>query len=456
MPMLDRGATVGKWTVVAFVERGGNGEVYEVTDTDGNRAALKLLSDGRPDRIPYARFVREIAVVRDLAGTPGVLPIVDAHLPTVPGRRDRPWYVMPRATPVSDAFAEAGVTAVVAAVAHLAEALAQVHDDGLAHRDLKPANILVLEGTAMLADFGLVHIPESDGLTPPDRVAGSMGYIADEVMMALGEPDWAAADTYALGKVLWRLLTPGAMFPPGGQLRADGGAGTLARSLTVPGADVLHRVLARATAPLPNRLSMGAFRSELRHWLALPAPTSLGPDAELALADARTAFAPQLVARASAEEHARVARSAGEALRARTAAVIEAVRGLDPTGCQTGPLAAQALHHSLVAPAETGQPDWGEPMLRAVRIARTDGWRDEVLLVAFCLQIAPDDAGRVTGVLLAGHEGSNNCTFVMLETKHALVGVALEAAIDELAAEAALALPDLVRAWTARVIRTDD
>lgn len=451
MPMLEAGAVLGRWKVKAFVDKGGNGEVFEVEDTGGRRAALKLLADGRPDQVPYARFVREIEVVRSLEGMRGVLPVIDAHLPDPPTRKNRPWYVMPWARPLVAVLADAPVAQVVEVVAYLARVLVDLHARGLAHRDLKPANILVLDEMAMLADFGLVHVPAGDGLTPPDRAAGSMGYIADEVMMATGEPDWPAADTYALAKVLWRLLTPGALFPPGGQLRADGGAGTLALSLTVTGADALDRILARGTAPLDTRLTMSQLADELDGWLALDPPASLGPEAEAALTEAREALAPQLAARAAVNERSRAARAAADALRSRTSAVFEAVRSVDPVGAQTGPLAAQALERALVAPEETGQPDWGEPVFHAVRLARSDGWREDVLLVAFCLQSEPDGVGRVTGLLLAGDEGSSDSTFRLLSTRTAPMGVELEAAIDEVAAEAAAALPEVVRAWTARM-----
>jgi hypothetical protein len=143
-----------------------------------------------------------------------------------------------------------------------------------------------------------------------------------------------------------------------------------------------------------------------------------------------------------------------DALRARTEAILSAVRGIDPGGAQSGPLAAQALQHALMAPEETGQPDWSEPVMHAVRLARSDGWREEVLLVAFCLQIAPDGLGRVTGLLLAGDEGTADNTFVLLPPETAPSGVALEQAIDRIAADAAAALPAVVQTWTSRISAT--
>src|SRR5258705_247251 len=122
MPMLDRGDRLGAWTVIRFIDKGGNGEVYEV-DGPGGRAALKVIYDQRALSVAYRRFQREIETVQALGERPGVLPILDSHLPEHPSKRDRGWYVMPLAIPLAEYLSGQPVGGVVEAVARVAETL---------------------------------------------------------------------------------------------------------------------------------------------------------------------------------------------------------------------------------------------------------------------------------------------------------------------------------------------
>jgi serine/threonine protein kinase len=90
----------------------------------------------------------------------------------------------------------------------VARALAFAHEQGIIHRDIKPANILLPTADwPLLADFGLVKMQRSTlvELTAPGQVMGTMAYAAPEQMQA-GQID-ARADVYALGIVLYELLT---------------------------------------------------------------------------------------------------------------------------------------------------------------------------------------------------------------------------------------------------------
>src|ERR1700733_14950418 len=123
--MPEGGDRLGEWTVVRYIDRGGNGEVYEV-EGPGGPAALKIINERRADSERYARFRREIETVRALGERPGVLPILDSHLPEEPSRRDRGWYVMPLATPLAGHLEGQPVATAVAAIAALAETLAEL------------------------------------------------------------------------------------------------------------------------------------------------------------------------------------------------------------------------------------------------------------------------------------------------------------------------------------------
>ena len=84
--------------------------------------------------------------------------------------------------------------------------LETAHAAGLVHRDVKPQNLLVTPGgTVKIADFGIARSLDGTKLTQAGTVLGTAGYLAPE--QAAGETVTAAADVYALGAVLYELLT---------------------------------------------------------------------------------------------------------------------------------------------------------------------------------------------------------------------------------------------------------
>ena len=84
--------------------------------------------------------------------------------------------------------------------------LAAAHDAGLVHRDVKPQNLLLgTDGLLKLGDFGIAVGHEGTRVTLVGTVLGTAGYLAPE--QARGEQVTAAADIYAVGAVLYELLT---------------------------------------------------------------------------------------------------------------------------------------------------------------------------------------------------------------------------------------------------------
>lgn len=88
----------------------------------------------------------------------------------------------------------------------LARALAHAHGLGIVHRDLKPANVMVdwASGRVTLTDFGVARAADSEN-TRTGLVLGSPAYMAPELLA--GAPPTAASDLYALGVLLFQLLT---------------------------------------------------------------------------------------------------------------------------------------------------------------------------------------------------------------------------------------------------------
>src|SRR5262249_13958266 len=91
----------------------------------------------------------------------------------------------------------------------LARGVAEAHRLGVVHRDLKPANVLLAaDGAPKLTDFGLAKSLATDsGLTRTDTIMGSPSYMAPEQAKGRSKEVGPLADVYALGAMLYELLT---------------------------------------------------------------------------------------------------------------------------------------------------------------------------------------------------------------------------------------------------------
>ena len=217
MSVLSTGSVLDDFRIEDEIGRGGMGVVYRAAQVSlGRPVALKVISEALSDREGFReRFVRESRLAASL-DHPNVIPVYAA------GEHDGVLYIAMRFVDGTDLrallTAEGALDPARAAgvVAQVASALDAAHERGLVHRDVKPANILVAargggEHT-YLTDFGLTKRTASDsGLTAAGEWVGTLDYVAPEQVR--GEQVDSRADVYALGCVLYELLTGDVPFP---------------------------------------------------------------------------------------------------------------------------------------------------------------------------------------------------------------------------------------------------
>ncbi len=197
----------GRYTLERELGQGGMALVFLARDLRHDRhVALKVLRPEVSAEIGAERFLREIKMAAGLTH-PHILPVYDSGeagellyyvMPNMEGHSLRERLERERQLPLEDALR---ITREVAA------ALDYAHRHQVIHRDIKPENILLHEGSAMVADFGIGKALSGDGSITQTGVAiGTPAYMSPE--QAGGESDVdGRSDLYSLGCVLYEMLS---------------------------------------------------------------------------------------------------------------------------------------------------------------------------------------------------------------------------------------------------------
>jgi serine/threonine protein kinase len=208
LPARVSGALSAQYRIEQEIGAGGMATVYLADDLrHSRRVALKVLRPELAAVIGAERFLAEIRLTANLQH-PHILPLFDSGeadsflyyvMPFVEGESLRDRIRREKQLPIEDA---------VRIAREVADALDYAHRHGVIHRDIKPENILLHDGRALVADFGIALAASQAGtrMTETGMSLGTPHYMSPE--QAMGEREITArSDVYALGAVLYEILT---------------------------------------------------------------------------------------------------------------------------------------------------------------------------------------------------------------------------------------------------------
>lgn len=195
-----------RYRVINQIGKGGMGVVFEVDDMANANGSVALKYCPETDIESQRRFCREVRIMANI-NHPNVMPVLtqnDSHNP--------PYFTMPiAACSIADEIPFYRPTEDILNIfLEICKGVKAIHDAGFTHRDLKPANIMRMQdSTVVISDLGLAKFNERDStiLTQIGMGLGTNFYSAPEQLIGDAANVDARADVYALGKILYELIS---------------------------------------------------------------------------------------------------------------------------------------------------------------------------------------------------------------------------------------------------------
>ena len=206
---------IGRYRILRMIGEGGMGVVYEAEQEHPRRiVALKIIKPSVASAETISRFEHEAHALGKLQH-PGIAQIYEAGTADT-GFGPQPYFAMEliRGLTPREYVAQhnLSVRERLELVAKIAEAVHHAHQRGLIHRDLKPNNILVDDtGQPKVLDFGVARAVDDEAQhthnTDPGQLVGTLAYMSPEQVLADANEIDTRTDVYALGVLLYELLT---------------------------------------------------------------------------------------------------------------------------------------------------------------------------------------------------------------------------------------------------------
>jgi serine/threonine protein kinase len=269
------GEKIGQYRVLERLGAGGMGHVYRAVDEMlGREAALKIIAT--PEEDGAARLRSEAAALARLSH-PGIATVYE--LIEDDGQLVLAMELV-RGRTLQQILEQVGVFSPRQAADVCMQTLAvleHAHAAGIVHRDLKPGNLMLTDsGAIKIMDFGIAHAHDSLGLTNAGAMIGTPAYMAPE--QVLGQPIDARTDVYAMGVVLFRLVTAALPFKGDTPFEmTQSQVNDAPAKATDVRADLpawVEEILARALAkqPADRFQSAGEFQAALANAIAIETP----------------------------------------------------------------------------------------------------------------------------------------------------------------------------------------
>ncbi|MEA5619069.1 serine/threonine-protein kinase [Cronbergia sp. UHCC 0137] len=194
-----------RWEIIDSSGEGGQSWVYRVKDLSGEFTEVCILKRLKnPNRLD--RFKQEIRAGKELKHE-RIPPILDTNLETEPYYFVTKYYEGNVLTKVAPLEPIKALTVFI----DICNIVDYAHKKGIVHRDLKPDNIILdQDDNPIILDFGIcyfIDIDENNRFTETKEQVGSLYYIAPELENGRTDQVTDAVDSYALGKILYFLLT---------------------------------------------------------------------------------------------------------------------------------------------------------------------------------------------------------------------------------------------------------